>query len=208
MPFKTSSLANQRERERDFTQQIQQLYQGVHAACFYDDDAVLVEALSEFVRAGLDAGEVAVAILTKPHRTDLDKRLAQNGYDLAALKAAGRYATFDAAETLSLFMRNGHPDETLFKSLVYPLFMSFARIGTGVRGFGEMVTVLWEEGNAVGAAELEMMGTELGREIAKISPLTLLCAYPAALGARKDFAKAKTCVHREHGVVVELAQAS
>jgi hypothetical protein len=86
--------------------------------------------------------------------------------------------------------------------------MSLARVGTGVRAFGEMVTVLWEEGNAVGAVELEMMGTELGREIAKISRLTLLCAYPAALAARKEFANAKTCVHREHGVVVELTAAS
>jgi len=208
MPNQDSLHAIHRERDRDFTQQIGQLYKGVHAACFYEDDTVLIEALCEFVCAGLDAGEVAVAILTKPHRTGLEKRLAQKAYDLSGLQAAGRYAAFDASETLNLFMRNGHPDETLFRSLVHPLFMSLARVGTGVRAFGEMVTVLWEEGNAVGAVELEMMGTELGREIAKVSRLTLLCAYPAALGARKEFTRAKTCVHREHGVVVELAPAS
>jgi hypothetical protein len=205
MPTNNRRPAILRERERDFTLQIQQLYRGAHAACFYDDDAVFIEALCEFVRAGLDAGEVAVAIVTHPHRAALEKRLAQHGYDLAALQAAGRYAASDAAETLSLFMRDGHPDENLFRSLVHPLFMSLARVGSGVRAFGEMVTILWEEGNAVAAAELEMMGTELGREIAEISPLTLLCAYPSALAARKQFAKAKTCVHREHSVIVELA---
>ena len=92
MPDRISSLAIQRERERDFALQIQQLYPGAHAACFYEDDAVLIDALCEFVRAGLDAGEVAVAILTKPHIAALEKRLVQLNYDLAALKAASRYA--------------------------------------------------------------------------------------------------------------------
>jgi hypothetical protein len=208
MPDQVSSPAHLNERDRDFTEQVRELYKGVHAACFYEDDAVLIEALCEFVREGLDAGEVAVAILTKPHRAALEKRLGQHGYDLAALQAAGRYAASVASETLALFMLNGHPDENLFRSLVHPLFMGLARVGTGVRAFGEMVTLLWEEGNAVGAVELEMMGTELGREIAKICPLTLLCAYPSALAARKKFANAKTCVHREHAVVVELAPAA
>ena len=44
----------------------------------------------------------------------------------------------------------------------------------GVRAFGEMVAVLWKEGNRDGALELEKFWSDLGQ----IYSFALFCAYP------------------------------
>jgi hypothetical protein len=190
-------------QNQPFIDLVKNVRRGVHAACLYPDDSTLIQALAEFLEAGFALNEVAVVIVTRANRAALEKTLASRGHDVPALKASGRYAAFDAAETLGLFMREGKPDRMLFTSLVHPLFCEFARRGSGVRGYGEMVTVLWQEGNIQGAAELESLGSELGQEIAKLTPLTLLCAYPNSLARRSGFENAKAGVHREHPVVIE-----
>jgi MEDS: MEthanogen/methylotroph, DcmR Sensory domain len=52
-----------------------------------------------------------------------------------------------------------------------------------VRVFGEMVALLWNEGNARGAVRLE----DLWNNLAKKIPFTLLCAYPLKTFSRETF---------------------
>lgn len=60
-----------------------------------------------------------------------------------------------------------------------------------VRAYGEMVALLWDEGNATGALRLEELWDELQRE----TEFSLLCAYPEdALGGEADCAR----VHAAH----------
>jgi hypothetical protein len=88
----------------------------------------------------------------------------------------GLYVPLDAAETSSKFMVDGWPSEPRFNTVIGDLIERVAARGQRclVRVFGEMVALLWNEGNARGAVRLE----DLWNDLAKKIPFTLLCAYP------------------------------
>ena len=89
------------------------------------------------------------------------------------LKRSAKYAPFDAAETLGLFMHAGEPEAFRFNALVGGLIKSAISRGAGVRAFGEMVAILWDEGNRDGAIKLEGLWNDLAEE----HDFTLFCAY-------------------------------
>ena len=89
-----------------------------HVVQFYQYETYLVEIVSRYVGAALAAGDAAVVIATKPHRTAIDELLKARGLDVAKVVNQGRYFALDANETLSRFMRNGLPDAEHFKSTI------------------------------------------------------------------------------------------
>jgi signal transduction histidine kinase len=104
----------------------------------------------------------------------LDARLRATGLDTDAARASGRLVTLDAAETLSLFIRNGSPDPRRFEETVGAVVARAAEAGKRVRAFGEMVALLWADGNAHAALELE----GLWNGLQKTREFRLFCAYP------------------------------
>ena len=146
---------------------------GAHFVQIYESNESLIDCVFAFFAKGFDAGEVALVIATRPHRTALEAKFVAAGYDLSELKRSGKYAPFDAAETLGLFMQEGRPEAFRFHALVGGLIKSATARGTGVRAFGEMVAILWDEGNREGAIELEQLWNDLAKEHA----FTLFCAY-------------------------------
>jgi hypothetical protein len=145
---------------------------GEHFVQFYHDDRDLIENIYAYFTRGFEAGEVAVLIATRAHRAALEQRFSDGGFDPTILKRSGKYSPFDAAETLGLFMRNGKPDPSRFRALVGALMETAVRDRVGVRAYGEMVSVLWDEGNKVAAIELE----NLWNDLAKVYSFTLFCA--------------------------------
>jgi hypothetical protein len=84
---------------------------------------------------------------------------------------------FDAKASLARFMVNGHPSDKRFLEFVGKLLeISFraANERNGIAVFGEMVAVLWSEGNKVGALELERLWNDVLNDHA----FHLHCAYP------------------------------
>ena len=77
----------------------------------------------------------------------------------------------DARETLELFMVDGSPDPFRFHTQVARLV---TEAGRPVRAFGEMVALLWDDGNVAGAIELEGLWNDLLQH----QRFTLLCGYP------------------------------
>lgn len=144
-----------------------------HAVRFYDRDRELMSAVAGFAADGWSAGDVVVLVTTGEHRAALRWRLASHG--LAIARAEGRLVELDAAETLDSFMRQGRPDPALFDATVGALVRQCA-MASRVRAFGEMVNVLWGQGNAEGALELEQLWTDLQQTV----PFTLMCGYAAA----------------------------
>jgi hypothetical protein len=65
-----------------------------------------------------------------------------------------------------------------------------------LRSFGEAVALLWAEGNAEGAIQLEKFGNDL----AKNHEVDILCAYPFSLYIQKDGHAFRT-VCAEHSAV-------
>ncbi|HYE60729.1 MAG TPA: PAS domain S-box protein [Phycisphaerales bacterium] len=149
-----------------------------HFVQFYESDACLLEAMAGFIAGGLTRGDGAVVIATPEHRAQLAEHLAASGVDTATPMAVGRYVVLDAAETLANFMVNGEPDYARFRAVIGPVV---AQVGTApdksrrlVRAFGEMVAILWKEGNRAAAVQLEQHWNRLGEELA----FCLFCGYP------------------------------
>ena len=78
----------------------------------------------------------------------------------------------DAQDCLNRFMVAGLPDPQLFELTIGALVRSRAK--EGVRAYGEMVALLWQQDNLAGTVELEALWNGLQRE----TDFDLLCAYP------------------------------
>lgn len=141
-----------------------------HGVRIYEDGLELVLSLEEHLVPAWVSGGTAVVIATPEHRSALLGRLAARGH-LRWLDE-GRLVELDAAQTLDLFMRDGTPDAELFEETVGALVRKLAQRGP-LHAFGEMVDLLWADGNVVGALELERIWGALQND----ASFSLLCAY-------------------------------
>lgn len=146
-----------------------------HTVHFHDGPATLAHRVADFVVAGLARGEAAIVIATAEHRLATEGRLVALGVDLGAAAADGRYRPLDAAAMLDGLMVDRRPDRARFTDLVGGAVLRAQRTHPRVRAFGEMVGLLWSDGQNEAAIALE----ELWNELLGRHPFTLMCAYPA-----------------------------
>ena len=99
---------------------------------------------------------------------------------------------------LSTFMINGMPDERCFMASVGRQLLnaksSAISSEQGLTVFGEMVAVLWEEGNKKGALALE----ELWNSVLNKRAFHLHCAYPRALFGEDQIGLLNVCESHSH----------
>lgn len=138
-----------------------------HVLHLYSDDEELLDRLEQWVLTGRDRGQRTVVFATPARRQALRSRL-----QLWSLEDAADL--FDAQTALDRFVVDGVPDPVLFESVVGSAVRAFP--AGQVRAYGEMVAVLWREGNVQGALELEELWNALQRTV----DCPLLCAYPDA----------------------------
>lgn len=176
--------------------------QSSHKVRFYKDDAFLLDELSRFAGAALAAGDAVVVIATEAHRHGLTQSLQSRGFEAALAAEQGRYISLDAAETLQRFMLNGTPDAALFADVIGGVVERATEAAQGmnrcVSAFGEMVALLWEQGNAEGALKLERLWNQLEPECS----LSLLCAYPMTGFSREDHRGLFANICSEHSHVI------
>ncbi len=144
-----------------------------HFVQFYETDLFLLNSLSGYVGKGLEAGDACIVVATKAHREALEEQLKAQGLDVAAASATGQYLSLDATETLSKFMVDGQPEPGRFNQIVGDIVARAAVDKRRVRAFGEMVALLWAEGNQTAAIRLE----ELWNALQKTHAFSLFCAY-------------------------------
>ena len=146
-----------------------------HGVQFYEDEDYLAAAVSDFLAAGLTLGQPSVVIATEPHRNAFLRRLSNEGFDVDDASRSGHLTLLDARETLSAFMVDDKPSGDRFRKTVGPVVDRGTRRTNGgvLRLYGEMVDLLWKDGNTEGAIELEELWNELGNDYA----FSLLCAY-------------------------------
>jgi MEDS: MEthanogen/methylotroph, DcmR Sensory domain len=172
-----------------------------HFVEIYDNDSSLVDSIKRFVSIGINKGEAAIVIGSPVHREALDSEL-QRTIDLRAARERGQYVSLDAEETLSLFMQDGVPDAARFRSVIGDLVRNATRDEKQVRLFGEMVGLLWAQGNVVGALALEDLWNVLSEEYS----FRLFCAYPAlAFGERDVDLLGAVCGRHSHVVVPRVS---
>jgi len=146
-----------------------------HAVQFYKDENSLARTVASFLADGLKVGEPAILIATPSHTALVKWEMTVAGVDVQDLRRTGEFQTHDARKMLSAFMIDGLPDPLLFRS---NLGESIERLCLGrkpcpARAYGEMVDLLWQDGNRDGAIKLEILWNQL----ASTYDFSLLCSY-------------------------------
>ncbi|WP_373048231.1 MEDS domain-containing protein [Vulgatibacter sp.] len=141
-----------------------------HGVRFYEEDEALCFAIADYLGAGLAAGETAIAVVTADHAARVRALLAEAGFD----PDARRLAILDANALLDRLLVDGMPDPGRFEQEVASVVAAVAAGGAPrVRAFGEMVDLLWRDGNLPAAIRLE----ELWNDLSHRHEFALLCAY-------------------------------
>jgi signal transduction histidine kinase len=169
-----------------------------HVVQFYSNDEFLIGSLSRLIGSALGAGDAAIAVATPEHRAALAGNLSSRGLDVASIAQQGRYVALDASETLSKFMLDGRPDPVLFEEVISGLVERTKAKAGGKDArlcvFGEMVALLWTQGQTEAAVRLEQLWNDLGSE----HSFALYCAYPISGFAREDHSELFLKICREH----------
>jgi signal transduction histidine kinase len=178
------------------------LEQRSHVCQFYVDDNFLLESLGRYIGTALGGGDSAMVIATPAHRQGLARILKSRGLDASSALKSGRYVLLDAAETLGMFLVNGWPEEGLFTD-VFGNLLTRTKSASGnpdqrIAVFGEMVSLLWSDGNLDAALRLEQLWTQLGRTHA----FSLRCGYPMRGFDRYEHGEIFLKICAEHTVVI------
>jgi hypothetical protein len=146
-----------------------------HIVQLYQDEKFLSRAVCRFAVSALAHGEGVILVPTAAHWNALRPRLEAEGVDTDAAQAVGQLTVVDADQLLPGFMRGSMPDGPLFMGLAAETIEK-ARGGdrfTKVRWWGEMVNVLWEQGNVAASMGLEDQFHKLARE----HDIAIFCSF-------------------------------
>jgi len=150
----------------------------VHSVQFYGSsgERALVRNVCRYFGEGLSRGGRVLCICTPEHQRSFLQELRAEGFDAEEAIASGKLNFEDAAETLGRFMVSGMPDPELFRRALSPLVSRVAPPEAKIPGcaYGEMVGLLWEQGDKSAAIRLEQLWNDLLKSV----NATLLCGYP------------------------------
>ncbi len=146
-----------------------------HAVQFYKDERSLASTVAGFLADGINEGEPAIVVATPAHTSSILRELKVRSVKTHDLRRTGELQLFDARKMLAAFMVNGMPDPLLFRSNVGDVIERICgnRQPCPIRAYGEMVDLLWQEGNENGAIRLEILWNQL----ASTYEFSLLCGY-------------------------------
>ena len=174
-----------------------------HVVQIYESDGVFLDSLAGFVMGGINSKECVIVIATQAHLKSLENRLRILGMSLTDLTSDDRYIPLSAEETLSKFMVNGWPDQRLFIKTVSDLMERANCKNRPIRAFGEMVAVLWAQGNYGATVNLE----HLWNKFCEQQSMSLFCAYPKS-GFTKDINESINHICGCHSKIIEGATRS
>jgi PAS domain S-box-containing protein len=173
-----------------------------HVVQFFERDDFLVADVSRFIGTALGSGDAGIVIATKAHRDGIARKLAANGLNTAMATQQGRYVALDAAQTLTKFMIAGEPDPERFASVIEEVIerarKAVGREDAHVAAFGEMVALLWAEGEKDAAIRLE----QLWNSLAETHSFSLRCAYPIRGFSLRDHSEPFLKICAEHSSVL------
>ena len=146
-----------------------------HIVQLYQEPEFYAEAVTHFAAEGLVRGESIIFVATGPNWNALSSRMSRKGFDVEDLQRQGRLTVLDAERTLPKFIRNNMPDAPAFKTITRSAIQKARKDGAypRVRWWGEMVNVLYAEGNGKGSTRLE----ELFDEVAHEEEVAIFCSF-------------------------------
>jgi len=145
-----------------------------HAVHFYEKDEQLFPVVTQFLEKGFKAGDAVVVIAGPEHRETFRSTIAEHGIDVDLAIRSGQFTLIDAREALATFMVDGQPDANRFEAVIGgAIDKSGQTWRSRVRAYGEMVDLLWQDGEHSAAIQLE----ELWNNLLERKDVALLCAY-------------------------------
>jgi len=172
-----------------------------HEVEFYSDDATFVIGFTLFIETALSAGYAVIEITTESHRKSLLQRLREHGVDVAAAIEQGRYISLTVTDTLSTYMVNDLPDPARCVKVAGDLLMEAAKAAQReprrVAVCGECAPVLWAQGKADAAIQVE----HLWDEIARKHEVDILCGYVLNSFQREQESHVYERICAEHSAV-------
>jgi hypothetical protein len=148
---------------------------GYHAVRFYESERSLALIVAEFLSEGFAGSHPGLVVATPGMRAALVLELSARSLDVVELQRSGQFLLLDARELLGVFMIDGQPDPKRFNTVMRETIARVCRGRTDckLRIFGQMVDVLWREGQQDAAIHLEMLWNQLAHKQA----FSLLCGY-------------------------------
>jgi CheY-like chemotaxis protein len=172
-----------------------------HEVEFYSDDAAFVAGFTLFIEAALEAGNAVIVIATESHRKSLLQRLQEHDVDVAEAIDQGRYVSLDVADTLSTFMVNDLPDPAQCFKVAGHLVMEAAKAAQSeppsVAVCGECAPILWTQGKADAAIQVEGLFDEIARK----HEVNILCGYVLNSFQREQESQVFQSICEEHSAV-------
>lgn len=118
-----------------------------HAAHLHQDAESIAPQVALFANQALAAGEAVILIATQPHLHGALARLEAAGQRCSDLQQSGQLHCIDAEWSLGMMMRRNEPDLARMRTSVVPLveraLAAFGRLSI----YGELVSILWRQGN-------------------------------------------------------------
>src|SRR3954469_7500236 len=146
-----------------------------HIVQLYQDQQFLNRAVCRFAAGAIANGEGVILVPTAAHWEAFRPRLEAEGVDVKAAQSRGQLSVVDADELLPRFMVDSMPDAPVFLGLAAEV-ISKARGEARypkVRWWGEMVNLLWEQGNVAASMNLEDQFDRL----AKHHEIAIFCSF-------------------------------
>jgi two-component system nitrate/nitrite response regulator NarL len=138
-----------------------------HEILFCADDTAIVEGILHFIAPALNAGDGAVAVVTKARRAVLLQRLRARGVAIDHAIERGTYLSLDVDVA---------PTATELVQAIDSVRAAAARAGKAhprVAACGERAAQMWAAGRTREASQAEALCNELPQDV------DILCTYPA-----------------------------
>lgn len=147
---------------------------GRHFCQIHDDPAALTDAVIAYAKFGLLAGNAVVVAAEAKRLKAVVDALAAAYIDVEHSVDSGQLTLLDAEVLLDRVMAGARPDAAAFTRIVGGVLDGVAARGfTHTRVYGELVNLLWHQGNSDASIELE----ELWNELATSHRFALYCGY-------------------------------
>jgi hypothetical protein len=146
-----------------------------HIVQLYQDQQFLNRAVCRFAASAIANGEGVILVPTAAHWEAFRPRLESEGVDIESAQNSGQLTVVDADELLPQFMRDAMPDAPVFLGLAADVITEARGDGRypKVRWWGEMVNILWEQGNAAASMDLEDQFDRLARD----HEIAIFCSF-------------------------------
>jgi hypothetical protein len=135
-----------------------------------------------------------------------EAQLASMGVDVAEALRTRRLILLDGRDTLARIMDGERPSARLFRETIGSVIASATEIWRPARlhAYGELVDLLWADGNPDAALELE----DLWNDLAARHAFALFCAYSSEHFKRDEHRAGFDAVCRRHGHILPIEGAS